>query len=127
MKTVLHLESDPDVLELSRIVLERQDFRYRSASSTEFGLLQIQEEIPDLIILSAGLNGTSAAEIARDVLAQPGTESVPLLFFCQEEEYRALRSRLSSLDHAQIRHLPQPTTYRGFLNEVKQALAEAGR
>ncbi|MDZ7843275.1 MAG: response regulator [Anaerolineales bacterium] len=121
MKTVLHIENDPDCLELSRIVLERNGYRYQSASSSAFSLLLIEQTPPDLIILAAQLPNQSGLEVARILRAHPAAAHTPLMFFCQDHEYRSLVQQLPAEDQQSFGHITLPTTYQDFLNGITAA------
>lgn len=126
MKTVLHLENDPDCLELSLFVLERNDYRHQSASLSAFDLLLIEQTPPDLIILAAQLLNQSGLEVARILRALPAAEQTPLVFFCQDHEYRSLVQELPAEDQKSFGHISLPTTYQDFLSGITASCCFSG-
>jgi len=48
---ILIVDDDPDMVEASRIVLEREGYSVESAPSLEEGLIKLAESEPDLLIL----------------------------------------------------------------------------
>lgn len=122
MKTVLHIENDPDCLELSRIVLERNGYKYLSASSTAFGLLLAEQEQLDLVILAAQLPNQTGSEVAQELSDHPLASKIPLVFFCTTEEYRALQEQLPKNCGSEIGYIAKPTTYQDFLEGIQDAL-----
>ncbi|MCE5254597.1 MAG: response regulator [Actinomycetia bacterium] len=51
MFKILIVDDDPDMVEASRIVLEREGYSVESAPSLEEGLIKLAESEPDLLIL----------------------------------------------------------------------------
>ncbi len=122
MPRILHIENDPNCLELSRIILERQGFEFLSAATIDFGLLQTEKSRPDLIILSAKYASHNGAEIANLLLDHPQAQHVPIVFFCSAEAYRDLAAQVTQKNSPAIHHIEQPTTYQKFLEGVTLAL-----
>ena len=123
MKTVLHIENDPDCLELSRIVLERNGYNYLSASSSAFGLLLAEQDKLDLVIVAAQLPTQTGLEVVEKFNGHPLTKNVPLVFFCTAEEFRSLREQLPENCGSEIGYISKPTTYQDFLQGIRDALA----
>jgi len=123
MKTVLHIENDPDCLELSRIVLERNGYKYLSASSSAFGLLLAEQDKLDLVIVAAQLPTQTGLEVVEKFRGHPLTKNVPLVFFCTTEEFRSLQEQLPENCGSEIGCISKPTTYQDFLQGIQDALA----
>ncbi len=51
MLKILIVDDDPDMVEASRIVLEREGYLVESASNLESGLTKLEDSPPDLLIL----------------------------------------------------------------------------
>lgn len=122
MKTVLHIENDPDCLELSRIVLERNGYKYLSASSSAFGLLLAEQEKLDLIIVSDQLPTQTGLDVVEKLQDSPLTENTPLVFFCGVEEYRSLQEQMEDQNGSSVGYIAKPTTYQDFLEGIQDAL-----
>jgi response regulator RpfG family c-di-GMP phosphodiesterase len=124
MTKVLHIENDPDCLELSRIVLQRQGYEYLSATSVEFGLLQAENERPAMIILSAAYVSHSGDELAAQLQSHPSTKHTPLVFFCSRDEFRQIREKINTQNGAPVHHIEKPTTYQDFVSGIKAAFEQ---
>ena len=118
MTTVLHIENDADCLELSRIVLTRNNYRYLSASTIEFGLLLAENEQPDLIILAARYTEGKGSRLAQHLRKHKKTKNKPLAFFCPRDEYHQIQKDLNLNNGQTIFHIEKPTTYHNFLNGI---------
>ena len=51
MSKILIVDDDPDFVEASRLVLESEGYEVVSAASGDEGLVKVQEEKPDLVVL----------------------------------------------------------------------------
>ncbi len=118
MITVLHIENDPDCLEISRIVLTRNKYRYLAASTIEFGLLLAENEQPDIIILAAQYAEGKGTRLAQYFRKHEKTKNKPLAFFCPRDQYHQIRRELKLNNGQTIFHIDKPTTYHNFLNGI---------
>jgi len=76
--TVLIVDDDPDFVEVSRIVLEREGYVVLSASDGDAGLETLRKHHPDLVVLDVmmnslleGLNATWTIRADEDLRATP--------------------------------------------------------
>lgn len=67
---ILVVDDDPDFVEITRTVLEKDGFDVISAANGEQGLLRIRNEHPDLVVLdvmmSSVLDGVNVSEAMRE-------------------------------------------------------------
>lgn len=67
---ILVVDDDPDFVEITRTVLEKDGFEVISAANGNQGLLRIRNEHPDLVVLdvmmSSVLDGVSVSEALRE-------------------------------------------------------------
>jgi len=66
--------------------LGKEGFRVEHAADGEEGLLKVEEEIPDLIILDWMLPKVSGVEVCRQLRARPGTRQTPILMLTARGE-----------------------------------------
>jgi DNA-binding response OmpR family regulator len=100
MPKILVIDDDKDFQEITRIVLEKNDFRVVPAYTVEEGLQKVQSESPDLVILDVMLpSDFEGFEIARKIredlkllklpiillTAVHGTKKVPYRFAPHEQ------------------------------------------
>jgi CheY-like chemotaxis protein len=67
---ILVVDDDPDFVEITRTILEKDGFEVISAVNGDQGLLRIRNEHPDLVVLdvmmSSVLDGVSVSEAMRE-------------------------------------------------------------
>jgi len=80
MPKILVVDDDPDFVESTRLMLEPHGYEVVSAANGDEGLLKLEQEKPDLVILdvimSTVLDGLSMSQQMRDV---PAYKKVPIL------------------------------------------------
>jgi len=77
---ILVVDDDPDFVEITRTVLEKEGFEVISAPNGSQGLARARREHPDLVILdvmmSSVLDGVNASQVMRD---DPELNPIPLI------------------------------------------------
>lgn len=78
MSQVFLVEDSLEQREKIKSCLEKQGMTVLTAKSAEEGLLRIQQNKPDLILLDVILPGESGFELCRQLKEDPGTKSIPI-------------------------------------------------
>lgn len=79
-KDILIIEDDKDLVSTVRIVLESKNYRVREAYNGKEGYAQIQEKIPDLIILDVMMRtDTEGFDLAFKLKNNPDYQNIPIL------------------------------------------------
>jgi DNA-binding response OmpR family regulator len=76
MKTVLVVDDEPKIVQLTRDYLEHAGFRVASASDGKEALASFRRESPDLVVLDLGLPMLDGLDVARAIRK---TSNVPIL------------------------------------------------
>jgi DNA-binding response OmpR family regulator len=76
---VLVIEDDPEMREVTHLVLERAGYRVAEAGSAEEGLAAIQKEFPDLVVSDIQLPGISGIRLCEILRQEQRTQSIPLI------------------------------------------------
>lgn len=78
---VLIVDDDPGLREMLRANLELEGYLVREAGSAEEGLVALDEEAPDLILLDVMMPQVDGWEMLRRVRERHGVDSVPVVMF----------------------------------------------
>jgi excisionase family DNA binding protein len=78
---VLIVDDDPGLREFLRANLEGEGYLVREAGSAEEGLVVLDEEPPDLILLDVMMPHVDGWEMLRRVRERHGVESIPVVMF----------------------------------------------
>lgn len=76
---ILVIDDNDSGLLLVRSVLELDGFRVNSASSSEEALQRLTAQAPDLILMDVQLPGQDGLALTRQLKADPGTSSIPIV------------------------------------------------
>jgi two-component system phosphate regulon response regulator PhoB len=83
---VLVVEDEEALATLLDYNLEKEGFRVERAGDGEEGLLKVEEETPDLILLDWMLPKVSGVEVCRQLRARPETKRTPVLMLTARGE-----------------------------------------
>lgn len=85
--SVLVVEDDPSITEVTVFALERAGHLVRHAATGEDALAQARRATPDIVVLDVGLPGIDGLEVCRRLRATKGAlGTVPILFLSARDE-----------------------------------------
>jgi CheY-like chemotaxis protein len=87
--SVLVIDDDPDVRGFIAAALEEHGYRVRQASDGRKGLVELEREKPDLVIVDFIMPGMSGAEVAKRIRARLPDQ--PILFVSGYSETEAVK------------------------------------
>jgi CheY-like chemotaxis protein len=80
MTKILIVDDDPDFVNATRIVLEKEGFSVDSAPGGKTGIQKAQEQLPDLIILDVMMDSVlDGVSTCRKMHGNPDTTDIPIL------------------------------------------------
>ena len=89
---VLIVEDEPAQREVLAYNLEAEGFRISRAEDGEQGLLLVDEDTPDVIVLDWMLPNVSGIEVCRQLKMRPDTRAIPILMLsAKSEEFDKVR------------------------------------
>jgi len=89
---VLIVEDEPAQREVLAYNLEAEGFRVSRAEDGEQGLLLVDEDTPDVIVLDWMLPNVSGIEVCRQLKTRPDTRAIPILMLsAKSEEFDKVR------------------------------------
>ncbi|MBA85000.1 phosphate regulon transcriptional regulator PhoB [Thalassobius sp. S69A] len=84
--TVLVVEDEPAQREVLAYNLEAEGFRVVKAENGEEGLIMVDEETPDIIVLDWMLPNVSGIEVCRRLKTRTDTRTIPILMLSARSE-----------------------------------------
>lgn|GEM_PF-335436 len=116
---ILVVDDEPDIVDLTRIILERAGYHVVVANEGNEALQKTDAELPDLILLDVVLPGKSGLEIAEILKEKTRTKHIPILFFTAlgRESDRELTKKAGG-----VGHILKPFTQEILLAEIKKHL-----
>jgi len=117
--SILVVEDEPAIRELLSINLEAQGNEVRLAESAEEALVQVDREMPDLILLDWMLPGSSGIELARRLRASDRTRDIPIIMLTAKSEER---DKLEGLEIGADDYVVKPFSPRELNARIKAVL-----
>ena len=84
--TVLLVEDEPAQREVLAYNLEAEGFRVVQAANGEEGMMLVDEEVPDIIILDWMMPELSGIEVCRRLKLRPETRAIPIIMLSARAE-----------------------------------------
>jgi DNA-binding response OmpR family regulator len=131
MTRVLVIDDEAPIRLLCRVNLEAEGMEVDEAPDGPTGLEVAKENPPDVILLDVMMPGLDGWKVAEELLEDPRTASVPIVFLSARAEFR---DRARGLDIGGIDYVTKPFNpvelaplVRGLLERVDRGEREAVR
>src|ERR1700759_2654894 len=99
MTTVLVIDDEAPIRLLCRVNLEAEGMDVLEAADGPSGLEKGRAELPDVVLLDVMMPGLDGWRVAEELLDDPGTESIPIVFLTARAE---LRDRARGIDLGRV-------------------------
>jgi CheY-like chemotaxis protein len=97
MPTVLVVDDEPDVLNVTEKVLKKHGYETREARSGEEALRKVKEEKPDAVLLDIMMPGIDGWEVSKQIRESEETSDLPIVMLSVLSEKK---DREKSFDYA---------------------------
>jgi CheY-like chemotaxis protein len=116
---VLVVDDEPDILNLTKMILAKRGYQVIVASDGEEALQKAEAETPDLILLDLVMPGKSGLEVCRILKSEAKTKHIPVVMstVLGREVDRTLTKEAGA-----DAHFTKPFTAAALLTEVKRQL-----
>ena len=125
---ILVFEDEDALTTLLQYNLEKEGYKVSVASDGEEGLMQAEEETPDLVLLDWMLPKVSGIEVCRRLRGRPETRNVPIIMLTARGEES---DRVRGLDTGADDYLTKPVSMvelnariRAVLRRIRPGLAD---
>ena len=119
---ILIIDDDLDTLRLVGLMLQKQGYEIAAASNGRQGLLKVEEELPDLILLDVMMPDMDGYEVARRLRKSPETAKIPILMFTAKSQ---LDDKVTGFESGADDYLTKPTHPTELQAHVKALLARS--
>lgn len=119
---ILLVDDDMDTLRLVELMLQRQGYEVRAASSGPQALQMIQNEQPDLILLDIMMPDMDGYEVARRVRADAATADLPIIMFSAKAQ---VDDKITGFEAGADDYLTKPTQPRELFAHMKAVLSRS--
>ena len=77
--TILYIEDEPEIVELVRLILARQDYDMLTAADGPAGLELLRQQPCDLVLLDLMMPGMDGWEVLRRIRADAALQHMPVI------------------------------------------------
>ena len=116
---VLVMEDEDALATLLQYNLEKEGYRVVVAADGEEGLVQIDERLPDLIVLDWMLPKVSGIEVCRRVRGRPETRNLPIIMLTARGEET---DRVRGLDTGADDYMTKPFSMTELIARIRAVL-----
>src|SRR5262249_12348991 len=120
MARILLIDDDASLLQMVRLMLEREGHQVLLAEGGEEGLTIAREQAPDLAIVDLMMPGISGYGVTRALRTDPHTAAMPVLILTARGQSM---DRQMALDAGANSHLANPVTPKDLIGRVTEVLA----
>jgi len=121
---ILIVDDDPLAVKLMRLALAAEGFEVTTALDAREGLLAVQTEQPDLILLDIMMPGVDGLEMCRQLRSRPQTANIPIIFLTAKIQ---LDDKIAGLQAGADDYITKPADPREVVARVKAVLARTRR
>lgn len=104
-RTVMVVDNDRDIIDLTRMILEGSGYRVMAADSGSEALRLLEEDYPDLIILDINMPEMDGWQVLRMLKIDRRTSAIPVAMFSIKSE---IRDRLQGLQDGAFDYITKP-------------------
>lgn len=105
MTRVLVIDDEAPIRLLCRVNLEAEGMDVLEASDGPSGLAAAKEHHPDVVLLDVMMPGLDGWRVAEEMLDDPGTSDIPIIFLTARAEFR---DRARGLDIGGVDYVTKP-------------------
>src|SRR5919201_529507 len=105
MTRVLVIDDEAPIRLLCRVNLEAEGMDVLEASDGPSGLARAKEERPDVVLLDVMMPGLDGWRVAEELLDDPSTSDIPIIFLTARAEFR---DRARGLDIGGVDYVTKP-------------------
>ena len=124
MTKVLVIDDEAPIRLLCRVNLEAEGMSVLEAPDGPSGLEQARTESPDVILLDVMMPGLDGWRVAEELLDDPSTEDIPIVFLTARAE---LRDRARGIDLGGVDYVTKPFNPVELAPLVRGLLDRVGR
>lgn len=100
-RRVVCIEDEQDVIDLMRLILERQGYEFIEAHGALEGMNLVEETTPDVVLLDLMMPNIDGWEVYDRLHANPATKDIPIIVVTARTQHdsRVTQMRVSNSKH----------------------------
>ena len=123
-RTVMVVDDDADILDMTRLVLEGGGYRVLPARGGQEALRTLEETVPDLILLDINMPDLDGWQVLRMLKVDEKTTAIPVAMFSIKME---VRDKLHGMQEGAFDYIAKPFSCEELLSRVRRIFETLGR
>ena len=123
MTHILIVEDEPEIREMIRYVLEKEDFSISEAGHAQDARHQLTDQRIDLILMDWLLPGRTGLELMRELKQKAMTKSIPIIMLTAKTDEAC---KIDGLDGGADDYITKPFSPRELIARIKAVLRRTG-
>ena len=119
-KLVLVVDDEPEITRMLELMLEYEGYAVRRAHGTAQGMVILETETPDLILLDSMMPQMSGLELCRYVRREPRTAHIPVIVYSAAAGDQSVKM---AMDAGATRYVRKTVSGEELLKTVREMLA----
>ena len=115
-RTVMVVDNDRDIVDLTRMILEGSGYRVIAAGSGTEALRRLDADHPDLIILDINMPEMDGWQVLRVLKVDKRTSDIPVAMFSIKTE---VRDRLQGMQEGALDYITKPFSCEELVDRVQ--------
>lgn len=116
-KKIFIIDDEIEIVELARMILEREGFQVSGTSSGMDIFWQVKDFRPDLVLLDINMPDMDGWEVLKSMKMDQETSSIPVVLFTIRSE---LRDRVHGMQGGAYDYITKPFSYDELISRVKK-------
>ena len=116
-RTIMVVDDDDEIVDLTRMVLEGGGYQVIPAHSGAGALRALEQSHPDLILLDVNMPGMDGWQVLRVLKVDERTTGIPVAMFSVKME---VRDRLHGLQEGAYDYITKPFSHDELLTRVRR-------
>lgn len=122
-RTVMVVDDDADIVDMTRLILEGGGYLVIRASSGQEALRKLERAKPDLILLDINMPGMDGFQVLRVLKVDARTSAIPVALFSIKME---VRDRLHGLQEGAFDYITKPFSCDELLGRLERIFQNLG-
>jgi DNA-binding response OmpR family regulator len=114
-RSVLVVDDDREIVEMTQMILEEGGYQVTPAFSGEEALARISDTRPDLILLDINMPGMDGWQLLKLLKVDEGTRGIPVAMFSIKFE---IRDKVHGMKEGAFDYITKPFSYDELLDRV---------
>jgi DNA-binding response OmpR family regulator len=120
-KTIVHIEDEPEMVDLVKLILGRKGYQVIGATGGQEGLDNIREHVPDLVLLDLMMPDVEGWDVFQQLRADDALKHIPVIVVTAKAQNidKVLGLHIAKVDD----YISKPFSPQELVDSIEKVLA----